>query len=213
MKGRSIAVLAILLVALASTTSFEARQTGIVTEGGCGCHGGMNSNTVITVDGLPDVFNASEEYLFTLTIANDDVPVENPDQNGGFSMILTGGGVLESVPDIDGNTATEMEGGLTHNLDLNDRRTWEFKWTAPADDTAIASFLIFGNAVNGNGAADASGEDQWNKLELDVPGINANPSAPSAEALTILMTVIGLALGLILIGSMWVFYTRNPDNF
>ena len=24
---------------------------------------------------------------------------------------------------------------------------------------------------------------------------------------------IGLALGLILIGSMWVFYTRNPDNF
>ena len=45
MKGRSIAVLAILLVALASTTSFEARQTGIVTEGGCGCHGGMSSDT------------------------------------------------------------------------------------------------------------------------------------------------------------------------
>mgnify|MGYP006255222455 CR=1 FL=1 len=44
MKGRSIAVLAILLVALASTTSFEARQTGIVAENGCGCHGGMNSN-------------------------------------------------------------------------------------------------------------------------------------------------------------------------
>ena len=52
MKGRSIAVLAILLVALASTTSFEARQTGIVTEGGCGCHGGMSSDTVITVDGF-----------------------------------------------------------------------------------------------------------------------------------------------------------------
>ncbi|MDP7373873.1 MAG: hypothetical protein QF445_00045, partial [Candidatus Poseidoniaceae archaeon] len=76
MKGRSIAVLAILLVALASTTSFEARQTGIVTEGGCGCHGGMNSNTVITVDGLPDVFNASEEYLFTLAISNDNIPID-----------------------------------------------------------------------------------------------------------------------------------------
>ena len=161
MKGRSIAVLAIILVALASTTSFEARQTGIVSEGGCGCHQGMNSNTVITVDGLPEVFNASEEYLFTLTITNDDVPVENPDQNGGFSIILTGGGVLESVPDIDGNVAQEMDGGLTHSMEINDRRTWDFKWTAPADDTAIVSFLIFGNAVNGNGAPSG---DQWNPI-------------------------------------------------
>ena len=212
MKGRSIAILSILLIALAYTTSFEARQTGIVSEGGCGCHGGMNSNTVITVDGLPEVFNASEEYIFTLTISNDDVPItgDNSDQNGGFSIILTGGGVLESVPDVDGNVAQEMDGGLTHSLDTNDRRTWEFKWTAPADDTAISSFLIFGNAVNGNGAPSG---DQWNELRLDVLGINANPSAPSAEALTILMTVIGLAVGLILLGSMWVFYTRNPENF
>ena len=102
---------------------------------------------MITVDGLPDVFNASEEYFFTLAISNDNVPIDNPDQNGGFSIILKGGGVLESVPDIDGNVAQEMEGGLTHSMDINDRRTWDFKWTAPADDTAIASFLIFGNAV------------------------------------------------------------------
>ncbi len=59
MKGRSIAVLATLLIALASTTSFEAVPTGIVSESGCNCHGGMTSKTVITVDGLPEVFNAS----------------------------------------------------------------------------------------------------------------------------------------------------------
>ena len=215
MKTRSVAILALLLVALVSTTSFEARQAGIGGggDGGCSCHGGMTDNTVITIDGLPETFNASEEYFFTLTITNDDVPVENSDQNGGFRMILQGGGVLESVPDIDGNSAQEMDGGLTHTMDINDRRTWDFKWTAPADDTAIADFLIYGNAVNGNGAADSDGSDQWNKLEVSVQGINANPSAPSAAALTILMTVVGLALGLILIGCMWVFYTRNPDNF
>ena len=97
MKGRSVAILAILLIALASTTSFEARQAGIGSggDGGCSCHGGMNANTQITIDGLPDTFNASEEYLFTLTITNDDVPIDNPDQNGGFRIILTGGGVLE----------------------------------------------------------------------------------------------------------------------
>ena len=55
-------------------------------------------------------------------------------------------------------------------MDINDRRTWDFKWTAPADDTAIASFLIFGNAVNGNGAPSG---DEWNQLDVEVAGINA----------------------------------------
>ena len=92
MKGRTVAILAILLVALASTTTFEARQNGIGKggDGGCSCHGGMTPDTVITVDGLPEVFNASEEYLFTLTISNDKVPPTNPDQNGGFRIISTG---------------------------------------------------------------------------------------------------------------------------
>ena len=214
MKARTVAILALLLVALASTTTYEARPGGIGKQGdgGCSCHGGMESNTVITVDGLPSTFNASEEYLFTLTITNDDVEISDDGAHGGF-RIIPSGGVLESVPDINGNVANDMEGGLTHSLDTNDRRTWEFKWTAPSDDTDIANFIIYGNAVNGNGAADSDGSDQWNKLEISVPGLNANPSAPSAAALTILMTAIGLALGLILVGSMWVFYTRNPDTF
>jgi cytochrome c oxidase subunit 1 len=214
MKARTVAILALLLVALASTTTYEARPGGIGKQGdgGCSCHGGMESNTVITVDGLPSTFNASEEYLFTLTITNDDVEISDDGAHGGF-RIIPSGGVLESVPDINGNVANDMEGGLTHSLDTNDRRTWEFKWTAPSDDTDIANFIIYGNAVNGNGAADTDGSDQWNKLEISVPGLNANPSAPSAAALTILMTAIGLALGLILVGSMWVFYTRNPDTF
>jgi cytochrome c oxidase subunit 1 len=209
MKGRTIAILSLLLIALASTSTFEARPTGMgdVEPAGCTCHGGMTDDTVITVDGLPSVFNASEEYLFTLTISNDKVPPTNPDQNGGFRIFVEDGvGALES---LDG--ASEMDGGLTHNMEINDRRTWAFKWTAPADDTAIANFVVYGNAVNGDGAA--SDSDDWNRKEITSSGINANPTAPSAEALTILMTVIGLALGLILVGSMWVFYTRNPENF
>ncbi len=210
MRGRAVAILAILLVALASTSSFEARQNGIgdVEPAGCSCHGGMTSDTKIIVDGLPDVFNVSEEYLFTLTISSDRVPVANPDQNGGFRIFVEDGvGTLES---LDG--AHEEDGGLSHNLEINDRRSWSFKWTAPADDTAIANFVVYGNAVNGDGAATDAGDD-WNRIEVVSSGINANPIAASAEALTILMTVIGLALGLILIGSMWVFYTRNPDSF
>ena len=158
---------------MSGTNSIEARQTGIVSEGGCACHGGMNSNTVITVDGLPEEYNLSEEYFFTLTISNENVPVQNPDQNGGFSIILTGGGILESVPDADGNVAQEMDGGLTHTMDINDRRTWEFKWTAPDNYSANVSFLIYGNAVNGNGAPSGN---EWNGLEYEI-----DPYKPEVE--------------------------------
>ena len=102
-----------------------------------------------------------------------------------------------------------MDGGLTHSIDINKQREWEFKWTAPADDTTIADFIIYGNAVNGNGAPTG---DEWNQLNVVIPGINADAQI-SVEPLLLLMTVIGLALGLILAGSMWVFYTRNPENF
>ena len=79
MKGRTIAILTLLLIALASTSTFEARQNGIgdVEPAGCSCHGDKTGATIITVDGLPEIFNASEEYLFTLTISNDNVPAEN----------------------------------------------------------------------------------------------------------------------------------------
>ena len=192
MKIRSVAILTLLLIALASTTSYEARPGGIGSagDGGCSCHGGINGNTQIILDGLPEVFNASEEYTFTLTIVNDGVNIDDSGAHGGF-RIIPNGGVIESIPDINGNTVSEMEGGLTHNHETNDRRTWDFKWTAPASDTDIADFTIYGNAVNGNGAPDG---DEWNKLQIVIPGLNANPTAPSAAALTILMTVIGLSL-------------------
>ena len=51
MRGRAIAILAILLVALASTTTFEARQNGIgnVEPAGCSCHGGMTGLSLIHI--------------------------------------------------------------------------------------------------------------------------------------------------------------------
>ena len=82
--AKTLLVACFLILTLVSTNSIEARQIGIVSEGGCGCHGGMNSNTVITVDGLPDTMN--QRNIFTLTISNENVPVQNPDQNGGFRL-------------------------------------------------------------------------------------------------------------------------------
>ena len=60
MKGRTIAILAVLLLALASTTSMEARRNGANIDGagenGCSCHGDARPATVITIDGLPEIY-------------------------------------------------------------------------------------------------------------------------------------------------------------
>ena len=206
-SAKSLLVTCFLILTLVSTNSIEARQTGIVSEGGCGCHGGMNSNTVITVDGLPDEYDLSEEYFFTLTISNENVPVQNSDQNGGFSIILTGGGILESVPDADGNVAQEMDGGLTHTMDINDRRTWEFKWTAPDNYSANVSFLIYGNAVNGNGAPSGN---EWNGLVIEI-----DPYKPEADGGNqVILTTVYISIGVLvlLLISVPIILTKRSIN-
>ena len=211
---RTFALIAILMMALVTIPQFEASPGGIGSNAndGCLCHT-QSSATVISIDGLPETFNASEEYTFTLSITNDEVVGASGgfDRTGGFRIWVEDSvGTLEAVPDEQGNVGHEIEGALTHNDDVNNVRSWTFKWTAPADETQTATFHYLANAVNGD---DTSAGDGWNSGELVVPGAQASPSAPSAAALTILMTAIGLALGLILIGTMWVFYTRNPESF
>ena len=69
---------------------------------------------------------------------------------------------------------------------------------------------VYGNAVNGGAG---SGGDYWNQADLVIPGLNAGDVAPSARALVVLMTAIGLALGLVLLGVLYVFYARSPSTF
>ena len=149
-RTRTAIILAVLMFALVSVPQFEAREGGIDKDGdnGCGCHGDATSATNIAVDGLPDVFNVSETYVFTVTITNDDVEGTSGglDRAGGFRIWVDNGvGTLESVPDEQGNVAQEMDGALTHTGELNSVRSWTFQWTAPADDTAIATFKIYSN--------------------------------------------------------------------
>ena len=205
--AKTLLVACFLILTLVSTNSIEARQTGIVSEGGCACHGGMNSNTGITVDGLPEEYNLSEEYFFTLTISNENVPVQNPDQNGGFSIILTGGGILESVPDTDGNVAQEMDGGLTHTMDINDRRTWEFKWTAPDYYSTNVSFLIYGNVVNGNGAPSGN---EWNGLEYEIDPYK--PEVDSGNDLILATVYISIGVVVLLLILVPIILTKRSIN-
>ena len=120
---RTFALIAILMMALVTIPQFEASPGGIGSNAndGCLCHT-QSSATVISIDGLPETFNASEEYTFTLSITNDEVVGASGgfDRAGGFRIWVEDSvGTLEAVPDEQGNVGHEIEGALTHNDDVN----------------------------------------------------------------------------------------------
>ena len=127
MRTRALAVLLVMIAALAFTPSFEAMPAGIGSagDGGCSCHGGANTDTAVIVTGLPETFNASETYAFTLTIVNDDLPRSEPDAGryGGYRILVTEG-VVNAVPEPAGQI---MDAGLTHTAEANTVRTGDFE--------------------------------------------------------------------------------------
>jgi len=222
---KRITLLALVLLMLVAAPQFEAMPTGIgsAADGGCSCHAGASPDTTVLVTGLPETFNASETYSFTVTVQNDVMDIYNGGvmlfdddgkmtttgwngRAGGF-RILSSGGMVSTVNE---SLSQEMDGGLTHTEAANTVRTWDFEWVAPADDSKVVEFTIYGNAVNGGAAA---GGDEWNQADISVPGLNADDTGPSARALVVLLTAIGLSLGMVLLGVLWIFYTRAPETF
>ena len=76
---------------------------------------------------------------------------------GGFRILASKG----TVAPVDPAMAQEMDGGLTHTAESNGVRTWDFEWTAPADDSQFVEFTIHANAVNGG---DGFNGDMWRQL-------------------------------------------------
>ncbi|MBT5284903.1 MAG: hypothetical protein HOL29_02910, partial [Euryarchaeota archaeon] len=155
---KRFSILALVLVMLVAAPQFEAMPTGIgsAADGGCSCHGGAAADTQVIVTGLPETFNASETYSFTVTVQNDVMELYNDGVTeadgtgwnghaGGFRILSTGG----MVSTVDETLGHEMDGGLTHTDAGNALRTWDFEWVAPADDSKVVEFTIYGNAVNG----------------------------------------------------------------
>ena len=127
MRRRIVGMLSLLLVALMLIPQFSALPGGIgsTANEGCSCHaGGNDGSTTILVEGLPETFNASETYTFTVTLVNDDMTLYgngDPAQGwngaqGGFRIVVDGGG---SVTTVDSSYSQVVEGGLTHTEDGN----------------------------------------------------------------------------------------------
>jgi len=180
---KRVIALAILLTLIGQS---QALPSGIDDRAndGCLCHGGFDDTTIINLSGLPEVYNSSVEYNLILTIES---PVESNDVQGGFRVIISQGEMIADGWQI-------MDGGYTHTDEINDRRQWEVVWVAPEADDELATFVVHGNAVNGNGNSNG---DEWNSMSIAVPGVNYTGEVTTPDVTAKEVTGIQLAVGVI----------------
>jgi len=155
----------ILLVGLCFLSPVQSLPGGIddKADRGCLCHGGEDETTEIIVSGLPEMYNSSVTYNFTITINSPVIESSSQEHpKGGFRVIISKGEVVADEWQY-------LKGGYTHNDTINKQRTWNASWVAPVSDTELVTFVIHGNAVNGNGESTG---DEWNSLALAIPGVN-----------------------------------------
>ena len=136
----------------------EVWAEGAIAEG-CTCHTGEQLNEgMYSLQGIPSNYNPETTYNITLSI--DDTNVERSENDNGKY-----GGFLAEVSEgsfvTDENYWIGGEGSyISHNDNSNNIRNWVFQWTAPADGTGDAIFMIYFNVVNG----EATTGDQWSYL-------------------------------------------------
>ena len=183
-------VLALLFILALAGQSY-AFPTGADNRGdnGCLCHGGSDDSTTVTLSGLPEMYNSSQEYNVTLTIES---PVEMNEVQGGFRILVSQGEMV-------GEGWQMIDNGYTHTSEINDRRVWDAVWIAPEETDKLATFVIHGNAVNGN---EQASEDEWNSQSIAVPGpdYTGDVSAPelSSAPNDFKLAIGGIAVALVL---------------
>lgn len=180
---KRVIALAILLSLIGQSQAFP-NGIGDRADNGCLCHGGADDTTNVNLSGLPETYNSSMEYNLTLTIES---PVESNDVQGGFRVVISQGELIAEGWQI-------MDGGYTHTDEINDRRQWAAVWVAPEADDQLATFVVHGNAVNGNGNSNG---DEWNSISVAIPGVNYTGEVIKPDISGKEVTGIQLAVGAI----------------
>ena len=219
-KTLSLGFIIAIVFAVTAFPTANSVPTGIadpnMVANGCTCHtdGIMASDVVINLTELPENYNVSQVYTFTLKISGGPEPLEGGNQGGFF--IAASYGTLESVD----NTTQVPEGQthLTHNSYGNGQREWSFNWTAPESDSKVAVFTVYGNSVNGNaGSSNGAGGDYWNKAEFKVAGVNAKIVAEEEEMsmpqkMVYAFTVLLLTLSAVVVGNRMVVNDQSFED-
>ena len=204
---RSMVALILISVAMVVSPAVNSLPTGVggtgIQTSGCNCHAAAPTATIdVTLDGLPEEYNASETY--TITVSFDGGPVESGINSGGFNLWASGG----EFTVIDATVQSRAPAEVTHTEAGNDYRTWTLEWMAPSHGRDVA-FILHVNSVNGD---DSNSGDSWNRLDLSVAG-SLGPGLDPADPFTVLATLIIISSVLLVITILYGFYRTNPDAF
>ena len=219
-KTLSLGFIIAIVFAVTAFPTANSVPTGIadpnMVANGCTCHtdGIMASDVVINLTELPENYNVSQVYTFTLKISGGPEPLEGGNQGGFYNAVSYG--THESVD----NTTQDPEGQahLTQNAYGNGQREWSFNWTAPESDSKVAVFTVYGNSVNGNaGSSNGAGGDYWNKAEFKVAGVNAKIVAEEEEMsmpqkMVYAFTVLLLTLSAVVVGNRMVVNDQSFED-
>ena len=183
----------VLLLLLVSSLGFSSSQSfpigvGESANDGCLCHGSASNSSESSLVGLPTTFESNQSFNLTLVIESNIAAQSNTSQ-GGFRLLVSGGTIEFSNP----NEAQELDGGWTHTGEGNSQRAWNFTWVAPQENTSTVEFIVFGNAVNGNGN---SMGDAWNSYGVTIPGSSFDgtliqPDVDQSYSITDFSLIIG----------------------
>jgi hypothetical protein len=183
----------VLLLLLVSSLGFSSSQSfpigvGESANDGCLCHGGASNSTESNLVGLPAIFESNQSFNITLVVESNIAAQSNTSQ-GGFRLLVSDG----TIEFLNSNETQELDGGWTHTSEGNSQRAWNFTWVAPQDNTTSVEFIVFGNAVNGNGN---SMGDAWNSYGVTIPGSSFDgtliqPDVDQSYSITDFSLIIG----------------------
>ncbi|MEE3083367.1 MAG: cbb3-type cytochrome c oxidase subunit I [Candidatus Thermoplasmatota archaeon] len=220
-KPQTIAIIGVILLALVVVPSAHSSPSGIsyqtVKDQGCYCHSADASADVVpSLVGLPTddsgnyFFNASETYTLEVSFTGGPSGTDpGATALGGFNLWASAGtlaAIDDSLVKLNSDGSLSHSGATTPDTDSgNDQTNWTVQWTAP--DSGGAKFVLHTNSVNGDHKA--SGEDQWNKIEITI----GEQPLEQARGLVVLGSAILLMVVVTASCLLWVFYRRDPDAF
>tara|TARA_B100001750_G_scaffold129319_1_gene102805 strand:+ start:3862 stop:4908 length:1047 start_codon:yes stop_codon:yes gene_type:complete len=162
---------------------------------GCNCHGvgaptngGVSTDVVVSISGVPHSYEAGLQYELTITIGHAS------NTAGGFLLSSEGLGTFSWSDDVgirpadgseDPKSATSTSDNISHSS-VADPAEWSFTWLAPDSDIGDVPFYLAGNSVDGHGANDE--QDAWNLLSFV---INSPSNASSQTDLTTRVISVG----------------------
>lgn len=178
MKKKSLLTSLILILALGSYTVLNTSYSNSSNLGtynsACGCHGGANSATTVTISGLPTFYNLNTAYPITVTVSHPTQPA------AGFQLQANIGTISSSDPNVLVYANTRSAGHQPKKNMTAGSATFSMTWTSPSVGGTGAMFDAVGNAVN---LAGGNTGDIWNFASSSNVALPVNFSSISAQAL------------------------------